>query len=60
LEIVCISKNEERIFGIPKALKKKDNDMILEIAPSDSGSEIHIPLGKISLLRRIKKSIFEI
>ncbi|MDR2730918.1 MAG: hypothetical protein LBB81_08475 [Treponema sp.] len=60
VELVCISgKNEERIFGIPKALKKKDNELILEIETGEKEDTVHIPLGKISLLRRIKKSIFE-
>ncbi|MDR2942729.1 MAG: helicase-associated domain-containing protein [Treponema sp.] len=51
---------EERIFGIPKALEKKKGDYVLVIAPAGGQDELSIPLGKISLLRRIKKSIFEI
>jgi hypothetical protein len=60
VELVCISgKNEERIFGIPRALKKKENELILEIETAGNEDTVHIPLGKISFLRRIKKSIFE-
>jgi len=51
---------EERIFGIPKALEKKEGDYVLVIVPAGGQDELFIPLGKISLLRRIKKSIFEI
>ena len=48
----------EKIFGIPKALEKQGNELILVI---DISSEIRrIPLAKIIKLRRIKKSIFEI
>jgi len=47
----------EKIFGIPKALEKQGNELILVI---DISSEIRrIPLAKIIKLRRIKKSIFE-
>ncbi|MDR0443933.1 MAG: helicase-associated domain-containing protein [Treponema sp.] len=52
-------KNGEHIFGIPKSLDKDGNDLVLVIVPSDKEEELRIPLGKISLLRRIKKSIFE-
>jgi len=61
-------KNEERFFGIPQSLEKEGNDIILivNIFPANQdektdGSAIirRIPLAKISLLRRIKKSIFE-
>ena len=51
---------EERIFGIPKALEKKGGDYVLVIIPAGGQDELPIPLGKISLLRRIKKSIFEV
>ena len=50
--------DEEKLFGIPKALEKKGDELILVI---DTSSEIRrIPLAKIIKLRRIKKSIFEI
>ena len=53
-------KNGERIFGIPKALEKEGGEFILVIFPAGEEEVMRIPLGKISLLRRIKKSIFEI
>jgi len=54
VEIVLSVKNKEsKIYGIPQALEKEGNELILVI---DSN---RIPLAKISLLRRIKKSIFE-
>ncbi|MCL2443116.1 MAG: helicase-associated domain-containing protein [Treponema sp.] len=54
VEVVLSVKNKEnRIFGTPQALEKEGNELILVI-----GSD-RIPLAKISLLRRIKKSIFE-
>jgi hypothetical protein len=61
-------KNERRIFGIPKSLDKEASENILVISPFNEsngnfepipGDTVRIPLGKISLLRRIKKSIFE-
>jgi hypothetical protein len=52
-------QEEERIFGIPKALEKEKNESVLIIEPYGTGSVMRIPIGKISLLRRIKKSIFE-
>jgi len=50
----------ERIFGIPKALEKEGAELILIVTSSEKEDVMRIPLGKISLLRRIKKSIFEI
>jgi hypothetical protein len=51
--------------GIPTAIEKNGGDSILVLDPSGyitagytPGDIIRIPLGKISLLRRIKKSIF--
>ncbi|MCL2805046.1 MAG: helicase-associated domain-containing protein [Treponema sp.] len=54
VEIIMLkSGDEEKIFGIPKALEKEGNELFLII-------DAHrIPLAKINLLRRIKKSIFE-
>jgi len=49
---------ENRIFGIPKALEKEGDELILVILPDSEQKELRIPLGKVSLLRRIKKSIF--
>ena len=60
--------NEERIFGIPRALEKSGKDLILLVDiisnnsrehTSSESSNIRIPLAKISLIRKIKKSIFE-
>ena len=58
-------KNGQRIFGVPRALEKEGGELFMIIAsglPAADGQEeiLRIPLGKISLLRRIKKSIFEI
>jgi len=53
-------KDGERIFGTPKALEKEGGELVLVIAQSEKQDVMRIPLGKISLLRRIKKSIFEI
>jgi hypothetical protein len=58
-----------RILGTPQALEKKDGDTILVIKPREDalhtqetsripGDAIRIPLRKISLLRRVKQSIF--
>jgi hypothetical protein len=52
-------EKQERAFGIPKALEKTDGESILVIDSVNEGKTIRLPLGKISLLRRKKKSIFE-
>jgi hypothetical protein len=52
-------EKQERAFGIPKALEKTDGESILVIDMPNEGETIRLPLGKISLLRRKKKSIFE-
>ncbi|MCL2762312.1 MAG: helicase-associated domain-containing protein [Treponema sp.] len=68
VEIMCSGR--ECLFGIPKALEKADGESILVIDLLDGGNAHientprisnmrRIPLGKISVLRRIKKSIFE-
>ena len=49
--------------GIPAALEKKGGENVLVLKPvgknmEDAGDVIRIPLGKISLLRMIKQSIF--
>jgi hypothetical protein len=59
VEIIRSGKNGERLFGIPRALEKKGGESILIITAEGGGDSLRIPLGKISLLRRIKKSIFE-
>jgi len=59
VQIIWQYKNKEKeMFGIPKSLDKSGNDLILVINDVD-GELLRIPLAKISLLRRIKKSIFE-
>ena len=51
-----------RTIGIPQALEKQEGDSILVLRTGgDSGNAdrvFRVPLGKISLLRRIKQSIF--
>ena len=45
--------------GIAQALEKKEGDSILILRETENSSKtISLPLGKISLLRRIKQSIF--
>ena len=53
-------KQQERIFGIPRALEKSGTESILIVDPLDGSDTIRLSLGKISMLRRIKKSIFEV
>jgi hypothetical protein len=51
-----------RATGIPSALEKKDGEsvLILKSPPGEEGEKgISVPLAKISLIRRIKQSIFE-
>jgi hypothetical protein len=50
-------QKQESVIGIPKALEKKDDESVLIL--ESAGNTFRIPLGKIGLLRRIKKSIFE-
>ena len=66
VEVVIPGKQkQDRVFGIPKALEKAGSESVLVLelieGDTDTGTEgaLRIPLGKISLLRRIKKSIFE-
>jgi len=54
-----VNKKQERIVGIPKTLEKTGSEAILVIREMDDEELVRIPLGKISLLRRIKRSIFE-
>jgi hypothetical protein len=57
-------KTGSRVFGIPQSLEKEGNETFIVISCDEFSHEganvLRIPLGKISLLRRIKKSIFEI
>jgi hypothetical protein len=60
LELSCL--NGEKILGVPESLDKKGGEMILTIKPKKgadmSGEPVKLALGKISLIRRIKQSIF--
>ncbi|GHT82307.1 helicase [Spirochaetia bacterium] len=50
-----------RVVGKPEALEKSGGDTLLVLTPVPGGTPddvIRLPLGKISLLRRIKQSIF--
>jgi hypothetical protein len=47
-----------RVIGIPEALEKNGGEIVLVLNPMPQGETIRLPLGKISLLRRIKQSIF--
>jgi hypothetical protein len=49
---------EQKLLGVPESLEKKGGEMILTMQPREGGESLKIPLGKISLLRRIKQSIF--
>ena len=67
LEIVWLGAKKagftegEKIIGIPKALEKANGELklVVEVTTKESVQVVHIPIAKISLLRRIKKSIFE-
>ena len=57
-------QKQDHVFGIPKALEKAGSESILVLELLEGGETgvhdtLRVPLGKISLLRRIKKSIFE-
>ena len=64
LEITWPGRDGEpnRTVGIPQALEKKEGDSVLVLKASANSENaarvLKIPLGKISLLRRIKQSIF--
>jgi hypothetical protein len=50
---------EETVLGMPENLEKKGGETILILRPRNGRAEpVKIPLGKISVLRRIKQSIF--
>ena len=50
---------EKCIYGMPIALDKEESGLVLVVDSAEKNEKIRIPLAKISLLRRIKKSIFE-
>jgi hypothetical protein len=60
IEIMWAGQDGEmnRVIGIPGALEKSGGETILALNPVPPGDLIRLPLGKISLLRRIKQSIF--
>jgi hypothetical protein len=60
IEIMWADQDGEvnRVIGIPEALEKSEGETILVLTPIPTGDIIRLPLGKISLLRRIKQSIF--
>ncbi|MCL2067757.1 MAG: helicase-associated domain-containing protein [Treponema sp.] len=61
VEIVWQNNMQEtRIFGLLSAVEKDANENVLVISPAGTQESLRIPLGRISLLRRIKKSIFEL
>jgi hypothetical protein len=60
VEVVWGGGNGGRVFGVPKALEKEGGEFILVIAPAADAEVLRVPLGKMSLIRKIKKSIFEI
>jgi hypothetical protein len=47
-----------RFMGVLEALEKRGGETVLALKTLPEGNEIRLPLGKISLLRRIKQSIF--
>jgi hypothetical protein len=49
---------QEKILGKPEALEKRGEEMILILRQRNGDELLRIPLGKISLLKRIKQSIF--
>jgi hypothetical protein len=57
--VEIIWQNGKQIYGIPAAMEKKDDELVLVVVPGGKNEELRIPLAKISLLRRIKKSIFD-
>jgi len=59
VEILWPGGKEKSFFGIPKALEKEEGELFLVVVPAGNDEIMRIPLAKISLLRRIKKSIFE-
>ncbi len=48
-----------RLLGNLKALEKSGGEVKLVLDPVPEGESLSVPIGKISLLRRIKRSIFE-
>jgi hypothetical protein len=60
VEIIFLGAGKEnRIFGIPESLEKENGELFFAIIPDGEKEVIRLPLAKLSLIRRIKKSIFE-
>lgn len=47
-----------RLLGTPAGLEKSGGELMLIIDPAPRGERLAVAIGKISLLRRIKRSIF--
>ena len=47
-----------RALGSPLALDKSGGEVELIVDPAPRGEALRVPIGKISLLRRIKRSMF--
>jgi hypothetical protein len=64
IEVMWSNQDGEvnRVIGIPEAMEKSGGETLLVLNPVPpgvpQGGVIRLPLGKISLLRRIKQSIF--
>jgi hypothetical protein len=60
VEIIFLGAGKEnRIFGIPESLEKENGELYFAIVPDGKKEVLRLPLAKLSLIRRIKKSIFE-
>jgi hypothetical protein len=59
LEVIWPSCGPSGVVGRAEGLEKKGGESVLVFRPRDSSAEtLRIPLGKISLMRLIKQSIF--
>ena len=60
ISMPCPDGSASRTVGFVEALEKKEGEyiLILKSFNREDGNTIRIPVGKISLLRRIKRSIF--
>ncbi|MDR2245475.1 MAG: hypothetical protein LBE17_02185 [Treponema sp.] len=60
VEVLWVTPEGEssRLMGVPGALEKRGGETVLALKIMPGGNEIRLSLGKISLLRRIKPSIF--
>ena len=60
VEIIFLGAGKEnRIFGIPESLEKENGELFFAIVPDGEEEVLRLPLAKLSLIRRVKKSIFE-